>query len=110
MENITVRETVGSAYRVVVDFAGPDVTLNEQGAIALAATIPGARVEQSRFLWLKAATKNYSTAPRVWYCYRISETPNQGPLITTDQSLYEFWLNWSSTLAVMTSEETAWCK
>ena len=112
MNQVMVRETVGSTYRVIVDFSGPDVTLNEQQALALSATLPGSRIEQERFFWIKAINVKlgyYPGAPVFNYCYRIGESPNQSPLSAVDQSLFDFWNAWSGTVGVMSPTDTAWC-
>ena len=107
MNQAVGRETLGPGWHVGVDFTGPDVTLNEQQARALAATIPGARAQQDRFFWL-ALTVQFGSPVR--FCYGILEAPNQGPLQTTDISLYEFWGTWAGTLGVMNATDSEWCK
>lgn len=112
MNQVMVRETVGPTYRVIIDFSGPDVTLNQQQAQALAATLPGSRVEQERFFWLKAVNVHlgsYVGAPVASYCYRIGESPNQATISPTDQSLFDYWNAWTGTVAAMSSADAAWC-
>jgi len=107
MNKTVVRETLGPGWHVIVDFTGPDVTLNEQQARAYAATVSGARVQQDRFFWL-ALTVQFGNP--VTFCYGIAEAPNQGPLQTTDISLYDFWSTWGQTLGAMNASDSAWCQ
>ncbi len=107
MNQAVVRETLGPGWRVIVDFTGPDATLNEQQARAYAATVPGARLQQDRFFWLRLTVQFGNP---VTFCYGIAEAPNQGPLQTTDISLYDFWSTWSQTLGAMNATDSEWCK